>query len=71
VLAVAAELVLRPLEPALEKRRCSWERRAMSHRARSVLEAFEALPAEEREEVLAELIRRAHLATTNRFMTRI
>jgi hypothetical protein len=31
----------------------------MSHGARNVLEAFEALPAEEREEVLAELIRRA------------
>lgn len=31
----------------------------MSHGARSVLEAFEALPAKEREEVLAELIRRA------------
>jgi hypothetical protein len=31
----------------------------MSRRARSVLEAFEALSAEEREEVLAELIRRA------------
>jgi hypothetical protein len=31
----------------------------MSHGAKSVLEAFEALPTEEREEVLAELIRRA------------
>jgi hypothetical protein len=31
----------------------------MSHGARSVLEAFEALPVEEREEVFAELIRRA------------
>jgi hypothetical protein len=31
----------------------------MSRGTRSVLEAFEALPAEEREEVLAELIRRA------------
>ena len=33
----------------------------MSQRAKSVLEAFEALPTEEREEVLAELIRRAAL----------
>jgi hypothetical protein len=48
-----------PLESALEKRHCSWERRAMSHGAKSVLEAFEALSTEEREEVLAELIRRA------------
>jgi hypothetical protein len=31
----------------------------MSRGARSVLDAFEALPAEEREQVLAELIRRA------------
>ena len=33
----------------------------MSHGAKSVLEAFEALPTEEREEVLAEMIRRAAL----------
>ena len=31
----------------------------MSHGAKSALEAFEALSTEEREEVLAELIRRA------------
>lgn len=31
----------------------------MSRGARNLLEAFEALPTEEREEVLAELIRRA------------
>jgi len=50
---------LGPRNARLDRSVLQWECKGMTRRAKSVLDAFDSLSAEERQEVLAELFRRA------------